>query len=439
MRPSPWSLLSVGDVSEYGLSESLGFDFELGFLSLCRRVRGGVGGRCFLGCVGGDGSRCVGERGSVSVREGPRGMKGSGSSGGGGRGLFMSRSVKVDFGDGRGYREKAGSDGLGTTGLEGAAFEELGGLFLISFPCLAFGGGGFFFASDPSPTSLARSSSDIDISWDVRGVSGCTVGKGSKIDCRDTDAVSVLLLLSLMPPGWEGGPCDGEAGRFEAVLGGRLDVPVSSNLLKASTSIEGLLEWLVTGFPSGRRLGPPANFANVAFTGSTSTCLLPFIESGLLTRILRFFLVFNATSSSSWSSPSEASALKGSSGEPSSELAKSLSAPGYGDPSGCVRRGSTGEVFGVGLALMRGVSGEIGTGGDAMRTVFGLGDGRGVVAWVSQYRALLGMMRKPTFDSQWRESLSGPGYLIRDGECGVCQGRSRRGVAVGRSPMAERI
>jgi hypothetical protein len=71
---------------------------------------------------------------------------------------------------------------------------------LISFPCRALGRGGFFFPSEPSPTRRALSSSDIDISCEVRGVSGGMMGRGSKIDCRDTDAVSALLLLSLTPP-----------------------------------------------------------------------------------------------------------------------------------------------------------------------------------------------------------------------------------------------
>jgi hypothetical protein len=93
--------------------------------------------------------------------------------------------------------------------------------------------------------------------------------------------------------------------------------------------------------------------------------------------------------------------LKGSSGEESSELVESLSAPAVGNPNdgGCRRR--AGEVVGVGLALMRGVSGEIGTGGDAMRTVFGLGEARGVEAWISQYLALLRRRREMwiyTFD-----------------------------------------
>jgi hypothetical protein len=65
---------SVGDMNVDGSRESLGLRLVVDFLSLCRLVRGGVGGRCFLGWIGGDESRCTGDKGSVSERIGWRGI-----------------------------------------------------------------------------------------------------------------------------------------------------------------------------------------------------------------------------------------------------------------------------------------------------------------------------------------------------------------------------
>jgi hypothetical protein len=67
-----------------------------------------------------------------------------------------------------------------------------------SLPWRCFGaGGGFFlpfFTSDTRP--MLSSSSDSAISKDVRGDSVCVWCDCSNSDCRDTDEVSVLLLLS---------------------------------------------------------------------------------------------------------------------------------------------------------------------------------------------------------------------------------------------------
>ncbi len=66
----------------------------------------------------------------------------------------------------------------------------------MSFPCLELGGGGAFLPSVEvwsSVVNLRLSSSGSDISCDVRGDSGRGSWTGSKIDCRDTDDVSVLL------------------------------------------------------------------------------------------------------------------------------------------------------------------------------------------------------------------------------------------------------
>jgi hypothetical protein len=71
-----------------------------------------------------------------------------------------------------------------------------------SLPWRCFGaGGGFFlpfFTSDTSP--MLSSSSDSAISNDVRGDSACVWCGDSTSDCRDTEEVSVLLLLSNCGP-----------------------------------------------------------------------------------------------------------------------------------------------------------------------------------------------------------------------------------------------
>jgi hypothetical protein len=77
-----------------------------------------------------------------------------------------------------------------------------GCLWTTSFPCRCFGaGGGFFFpffTSDTSP--MLSSSSESAMSTDVRGDSACSSCGCSKIDCRDIEEVSVLLLLSKCAP-----------------------------------------------------------------------------------------------------------------------------------------------------------------------------------------------------------------------------------------------
>jgi hypothetical protein len=70
---------------------------------------------------------------------------------------------------------------------------------LISLPCREDGGGGFFRPAVLPSVIPRRSSSGSEISCEVRGDSGCASCIGSKIDCRDTDDVSVLLPPSPSP------------------------------------------------------------------------------------------------------------------------------------------------------------------------------------------------------------------------------------------------
>ena len=91
----------------------------------------------------------------------------------------------------------------------------------------------------------------------------------------------MLLLLSLTPPGcW----ILGNAADGGLAVDGEFELPVSNNLLKASTSMEGLA---VTGAPDlaantglsirplfAVRLGADENLASVFLTGSVSSAIL---------------------------------------------------------------------------------------------------------------------------------------------------------------------
>jgi hypothetical protein len=107
------------------------------------------------------------------------------------------------------------------------------------FPCLCFGGGGGPSASGRDmvgpinktcslSSSSSSSSSEIDCwSKDVLGDSGCNSCAGSNKDCRDTEDVSVLLLL----------PCS-LWGCCCCVTGGEgLALPVMSRFLNMSMFI----------------------------------------------------------------------------------------------------------------------------------------------------------------------------------------------------------
>jgi hypothetical protein len=107
-----------------------------------------------------------------------------------------------------------------------------------AFPCLCFGGGGGPSASGrdvvgpiKETCSLSSSSSSEIDCWskDVLGDSGCNSCAGSNRDCRDTEDVSVLLLLS-----------SGRWGCVCCVTGGEgLALPVIRRFLNISTFILG--------------------------------------------------------------------------------------------------------------------------------------------------------------------------------------------------------
>jgi hypothetical protein len=126
-------------------------------------------------------------------------------------------------------------------GLKSSKDTVCGVLEETSFPCRCLGaGGGFFFSPLISPIRLVLSSSDAIISSDVRGVSGCGSCTGSNKDCRETEEVSVPLLLSRV----------GRFGRFrEGAAWGTgagpelrgLVIPLMSMFLKPSTSNDGFV------------------------------------------------------------------------------------------------------------------------------------------------------------------------------------------------------
>jgi hypothetical protein len=158
---------------------------------------------------------------------------GENTGGVGGRGLFRSEFC----------RPTVGGEEVGSIGEKSEKETVCGVLAVTSFPCRCFGvGGGFFFSFLTSPIRLALSSSDAAMSYDVRGVCGsCT---GSDIDCRETDEVSVLLLLSKTGPEMlaAGAACGMGAG---PELRG-LDIPVISMFLKPSTSNDGFVVPVIT-------------------------------------------------------------------------------------------------------------------------------------------------------------------------------------------------
>lgn len=147
----------------------------------------------------------------------------------GGRGLFRSEFVLVLDIEGSGVNSVASNSEKDTV---------CGARGLTSFPCRCRGaGGGVFFSGFLACfTKPCVSSSDRAISKDVRGVSWCgSWREWSKIDWRETDEVSVLLLSKA-------------EGAFGAVAGvtvvfwvlvlepGGDEMPVMSSLLKPSTS-----------------------------------------------------------------------------------------------------------------------------------------------------------------------------------------------------------
>jgi len=107
----------------------------------------------------------------------------------------------------------------------------------MGFPCRGLGAGGGFFVESPEATDLrVVVDSASSSSCDVRGLSAAIGGIGSKIDWRDIDAESAVLLLSLILGGPVATTLDGPEVSCELP-----SPPVSSNRVNASTSIVCLL------------------------------------------------------------------------------------------------------------------------------------------------------------------------------------------------------
>jgi hypothetical protein len=85
------------------------------------------------------------------------------------------------------------------------------------------------------PSNSLLSLSGSDISFEVRGDSGCGSCIASYIDCRDNEDVSVLLPPS--PPN-ACATCNCDVDCAVGVDGPKPEFPVINNLLKASTSID---------------------------------------------------------------------------------------------------------------------------------------------------------------------------------------------------------
>jgi hypothetical protein len=158
--------------------------------------------------------------------------------GGGGRGLFSSedlRSNGAGMGDVSGLNADAGKFGSLEADTIGSKSEKetiWGPFGATALPCRWRGGGGLtltLFLRSRRPG--LSSSSEMDSSYDVRGVSEAISWTCSSSDCRLTEDVSVLLLLSasVIPCGFGNAPVDWP---IDVVL------PVIRRFLKASTSME---------------------------------------------------------------------------------------------------------------------------------------------------------------------------------------------------------
>lgn len=152
------------------------------------------------------------------------------ATGVGGSGLFVSElSVRL-----------IGGGGVGSVAAKLSKDTVCGCLCVTSFPCRCLGaGGGFFlpfFTSETSP--MLSSSSESAISTDVRGESAWDSCMGSNSDCRETEDVSVLLLVSNCAPATG---CDALVDCCGGPDGRGVAFPVRSRFLKLSTSKEALL------------------------------------------------------------------------------------------------------------------------------------------------------------------------------------------------------
>jgi hypothetical protein len=214
-----------------------------------------------------------------------------------------------------------------------------GVLAVTSFPCRCFGGGGFFFGLRLSLTrpALSSSSSDREISYDVRGVS-CTSWTGSNSDCREIDEVSVLLLLSTIAATAGGGDWTGGL----ELVGAGAALPVINNLLNASTSKDAL------AFPGGAFSGTArSRFTSFGCENETCLCGSMFARvrwkgfggapAGEVIGSIgpEFRLVFASTTASSSSESSTCSSKALSNGSFSTSPGESTESPdieGGGDP-----------------------------------------------------------------------------------------------------------
>lgn len=156
------------------------------FSWLWRRASGGGGGVFFR-----TGVDATGENGASSVRPCvPAGEPALGlvdMVGGGGNGLLRSDCVRAKRPGDR-MAMGLGGGGVLTAGIDGAKSENetvCGALEVTSLPCRCLGGGGFFLFSGFRSSLIkleCSSSSDIDISYDERGDSGCVSCIGPKMD-----------------------------------------------------------------------------------------------------------------------------------------------------------------------------------------------------------------------------------------------------------------
>ena len=177
--------------------ESLRVSFESETSWLCRRASGGAGGVFFRIDAEGDGGSGVLPADSLSNTDS---LSDSWLDrvGAGGKGLLRSvkeRGLELRY---TGEVIEPGVGGDCTLMVAGSSRSST----FINFPCLELGGGGFFLTANMEVKSVPttfRSSSGSDISCDVRGDSGCVSWIASKIDCRETDDVSVLLPPSPNP------------------------------------------------------------------------------------------------------------------------------------------------------------------------------------------------------------------------------------------------
>lgn len=226
-------------------------------------------------------------------------------AGGGGSGLFKSESG--DLGSGKIELTVDTRDACRMVAAVG------GCTCIIGFPWRGLGaGGGFervrFAPSCASPNVMARLATPISASsssWEVRGLSAAIGGMGSKIDCREIEAESAVLLLSLSA---FGGPVLVTFVELELFC---VFPPVSSSRAKASRSIVGRFDssfdasaalWVAAILPS---LDLLANLLNVFWTASSG--LSSASTEGSLVEAMFSLVFFKASDTTPSSSSPELS------------------------------------------------------------------------------------------------------------------------------------